>query len=79
MTNIYQNQANITFVSHKLGAIDSHATIVKHLVPPCKTLEYCTLNILIEKVHLDDLDLHVIMFCCVSNISFTLIISIETY
>ena len=33
----------------------------------------------IEKVHLDDLDLYVIMFCCVSNISLTLIISIETY
>ena len=35
--------------------------------------------VLIEKVHLDDLDLYVITFCCVSNISFTLIISIETY
>ena len=35
--------------------------------------------ILIEKVHLDDLDLYVITFCCVSNISLTLIISIETY
>ena len=33
----------------------------------------------IEKVHLDDLDLYVITFCCVSNISLTLIISIETY
>ena len=33
----------------------------------------------IEKVHLDDLDLYVITFACVSNISLTLIISIETY
>ena len=41
-------------------------------------VEAC-IGLLIEKVHLDDLDLYVITFCCVSNISFTLIISIETY
>ena len=34
---------------------------------------------MIEKVHLDDLDLYVITFSCVSNVRFTLIISIETY
>ena len=34
---------------------------------------------LIEKVHLDDLDLYVLTFIAVSNVSFTLIISIETY
>ena len=33
----------------------------------------------LEKVHLDDLDLYVITFCYVSNVSLTLIISIETY
>ena len=39
-------------------------------------LELCSL---IEKVHLDDLDLYVVTFCCVSNVSLTLITSIETY
>ena len=35
---------------------------------------------MIEKVHLDDLDLYVITFIALAtNVSFTLIISIETY
>ena len=42
-------------------------------------LKFTIERALIEKVHLDDLDLYVITFCCVSNVSLTLIISIETY
>ena len=37
------------------------------------------LQLLFEKVHLDDLDLYVTTFAALVNVSLTLIISIETY
>ena len=68
------------FINHQSCLMTSSSGILT-VGTVCKQLLilFLSLHFLIEKVHLDDLDLYVITFCCVSNVSLTLIISIETY